>query len=118
MRFRLAVQRRYKGEDGKREADFFSVVCWRGLAEIVKKYLRKGDKCAVIGSIHNRTWKAEDGTNRYSTEIVVDELELLGSRQQRDEPGEEQTEYRPQTGVQQSAFQQGFTQVDDDELPF
>lgn len=124
--FRLAVPRKYKNNEGKYDADFFTVISWRGTADLAKLYLAKGDRCGVVGSLQNRSWTGNDGVNHHVTEVIADEIDFLNSRQDREQsngqPVAEQTgnqEYRPQTGQQQSAFQQGFTPVDDDdELPF
>ena len=53
-RFTIAVSRRFASQDGERETDFFNIVAWRGLAENCNKFLRKGNKTCVIGSIQNR----------------------------------------------------------------
>ena len=76
-RFSIAVGRRFKNAEGEVEADFFNVVAWRGLAETCGKYLHRGSKVAVIGSLQNRTFDAEDGTKRYYTEVIAEEVEFL-----------------------------------------
>ena len=106
-RFSLAVQRRFSNAEGEREADFFNVVVWRAQGENCHKYLKKGSKCAVIGSLQNRSYDANDGTKRTITEIVADEVEFLttkaadGSERQPDK--KEVAELEP---------------IDDDSLPF
>ena len=109
--FRLAVQRRFKGENGEREADFLPVVCWRQTAEFAQRYLVKGRKVAVEGSIQTRSYDAQDGSKRYVTEIIADSVEAVGGR----EDGAQGAQ-RAQQGGQD--HQSGFTEVDDDELPF
>lgn len=106
--FRMAVQRRYKNAEGKYDADFFTVICWRGLADLVKMYLAKGDRCGVIGALQNRSWDDKNGIKRYATEIIADEVEFQGKSGQSDGAPAQAAE--PE--------QSGFTQVDDDELPF
>ena len=100
--FDVAVQRRFKGQDGKREADFLTVVAWRQTADFCNKYLQKGRKVAVEGSIQKRSYKAQDGSTRYVTEIIADSVEALG--------GGQRQEAQPDSN--------GFTEVEDDELPF
>ena len=78
--FRLAVQRRFANQNGVREADFLTIVCWRQTAELCSRYLSKGRKVAVEGSIQTRSYDAQDGTKRYVTEIIADNVEFLGSR--------------------------------------
>ena len=79
-RFSLAVQRKFTNSEGERETDFFNIVAWRNLADNCHKYLKKGSKAAVIGSIQNRSYGAQDGTKRYVTEIVPEEVEFVGSK--------------------------------------
>ena len=68
--FRLAVQRRFTNAQGVREADFFTVVAWRQSADFVNRFLRKGNRVAVEGSIQNRSYDANDGSTRWVTEIM------------------------------------------------
>lgn len=56
------------------------MIAWRGLAESVAKYLEKGSKAGVSGSLQTRTYDANDGSKRYATEIVADEVEFLSQR--------------------------------------
>lgn len=71
--FTVAVARKM----GKDEADFIPVITWRGLADNCAKYLVKGQKVAVCGSIQTRSYDAQDGTKRYVTEVIADEVEFL-----------------------------------------
>ena len=114
--FRIAVQRRFKGANGERETDFLPVVCWRQTAEFVQRYLAKGRKVAVEGSIQTRSYDAQDGTRRYVTEIIAEHVEAVGGR----EEGAQNAQNTQNTQNTQSAqnHQKGFTDVNDDELPF
>ena len=113
--FRLAVQRRFANQQGVREADFFNIVAWRQLAELCARYLSKGRRIAVEGSIQNRSYDAQDGSKRYITEIVADNVEFLSSpqgdrpRADNPPPPPEPSGYAPDADA--------FTDVDD-ELPF
>ena len=78
-KFTLAIQRRFSGADGEKETDFFNIVVWRGLGENCNKYLKKGSKCCVIGELQNRSYEAQDGTKRYVTEVIANEVEFLSS---------------------------------------
>ena len=78
-RFTLAVNRRTAGEGGQREADFISCVAWRGTAEAIAKYLKKGRELAVEGRIQTGSYDAQDGTKRYTTDVVVDNFTFIGS---------------------------------------
>lgn len=114
--FRLAVQRRFKGADGQRETDFISIVAWRQTAELCAKYLAKGRKVAVTGSLQMRSYQAQDGQKRTVAEVVADNVEFLTSARE----AAEQAQSAPQnTRTGQSTHQMGFTEVaDDDDLPF
>lgn len=109
--FSIAVDRRARGENGERQADFFDCVAWRQTAEFVKQYFGKGRKILVEGTLQNREYTARDGTNRKLTEIIVDNVEFADSRQ--DAQG-----IMAQEAPKPAA--QGFTEVEDepDDLPF
>lgn len=77
-RFTIAVNRNYT-IDGERKADFFNVVCWRGLAESVARYVHKGDRIAVTGSIESRTYEDSDG-KKAVIEIIAQDVEFLTDR--------------------------------------
>ena len=106
--FRLAVQRRFKNANGEREADFLQIVCWRQTAEFAQRYLSKGRKVAVEGSIQTRSYDAHDGSKRYVTEIIAGSVEAVGCR----EEGAQSAQKPAQN------HQVGFTEVGEDELPF
>ena len=78
-RFTLAVNRRSTGQNGEREADFINCVAWRGTAEAIAKYLTKGRELAVEGRIQTGSYDAQDGTKRYTTDVVVDNFTFIGS---------------------------------------
>ena len=77
--FRIGVQRRYKNPQGQREADFFNVITWRQTAEFVHQYFVKGDLVAVDGTLQLRSYDAQDGSRRYVTEIIADDIRRLKS---------------------------------------
>ena len=77
-RFSIAVTRRFSsGGDGERQTDFFNVTAWRGLAETVARYTKKGNKVAVCGSIQIRNYEDNAGQKRTSVDVVADEVEFL-----------------------------------------
>ena len=116
--FTVAVQRRFANAQGVREADFIPVVCWRQTAELCSRYLSKGRKVAVEGSIQTRSYDAQDGTKRYVTEIVADSVEFLGSRDEGGRQGGFDAPAAPAPRASAPANNGAFTEVDDDELPF
>ena len=76
-KFTLAVTRRHADAQGNRQADFIPVIAWRQLAENCNKYLAKGKMAGIVGEIQTRSYDAQDGSKRYVTEIVADEVEFL-----------------------------------------
>lgn len=123
--FSIAVNRRFKNANGEQETDFLNVIAWRQLAELCSKYLAKGRKVAIAGSIQTRTYEAKGGSKRTAWDIVADEVEFLSQNQQsstQSAPGAYTTAASKDSGT---AYAQqphndfgGYTQVDDEELPF
>lgn len=75
-RFSVAVNRRRTG-DGEQQTDFFNVTAWRGLAESVARYCKKGNKVAVSGAIQIRQYEDRDGLKRTGVDVIADEVEFL-----------------------------------------
>ncbi len=76
-------ERAYKTSNGTEipeRTEWHNVVLWRGLAEIAEKYVRKGTQVYIEGKIKTRSWADQTGAKRYSTEIIADNMELLGRR--------------------------------------
>lgn len=90
-RFTIAVNRDYKNSEGKKIADFFSIVAWRGLADLCYKYLVKGSKVSVIGTIENRTYENKDKQKVNTYDIVADEVEFLISNNKKGASNEQPT---------------------------
>ena len=114
--FSLATTESWKDRNGERQerTEWHRLVLWRQLAEIAKNYLRKGSKLYVEGKLQTRSWDDQSGQKRYTTEVVVNEMEMLDSREGGggnmggggSDPGPSQPPpYNPQGG-------------DDDDLPF
>lgn len=87
--FTLAVDRNFTNQSGEREADFIRCVSFRKLAEIVGRYLNKGSKVAVEGRIQTGSYDAPDGTRRYTTEVICDNVEFLETRRDQQGAGNE-----------------------------
>ena len=105
----VAVNRRYKSQDGQQQTDFISCVAWRGTAEFIAKYFTKGSKIGVVGSLQTRTYDDQNGNKRYVTEVVCDEAEFVTSKAQN--PGAKAQEAAPD-GLEE------YAPLDDSELPF
>jgi single-strand DNA-binding protein len=78
--FSIAVSRNYTNQNGERETDFINIVAWRRQAENIAKYLDKGSLVGIQGSIRTRSYDGQDGTRRYVTEIIADNVTFLESR--------------------------------------
>lgn len=83
--FTLAVDRDFKGEDGKRATDFIDIVAWRAVAEFVAKYFTKGRMAIVEGRLQLRDWKDKDGNARRSAEVIADNVYFGDSKKEASE---------------------------------
>ena len=79
-RFTVACQRRFKNANGGYDADFIGCVAWRQTADFVHRYFIKGNRIGVTGSIQTRTYDAQDGSRRYVTEVVANNVEFVAPR--------------------------------------
>ena len=104
--FTVAVNRRFKDKAGDNITDFFPVVAWRQLGELCGKYLAKGRKAAITGELQTRAYEAKDGSKRYVTEIVAEEVEFLTPRAGGNDPQAD------------TWAKQGFADIEDEGLPF
>ena len=109
-KFAIAVSRDYASSDGTRETDFFNITVWRGRAENCGRYLKKGNKVAVIGSLQTRSYEDKDGIKRNVTDIIASEVEFLASRSATE--GEEIPQAQPRRERPK------LEPVSDDDLPF
>ena len=112
--FTVAVNRRRSANSNQPEADFFRVSAWRQLGENCQRYLAKGRKVAVVGSVSVSTYTGNDGTTRASLEVMADDVEFLSSRN-------EDAGYAPAAPAQSIPAvpaMNGFEEVDDEDLPF
>lgn len=79
--FSIATNRSYISEgERKEEVDFHRIVAWGKLAELCSQLLKKGNRAFVSGRIQNRSWEGQDGVSRQTTEIVIDDMLVLTSR--------------------------------------
>lgn len=86
-KFRVATNRRWTTPDGEEqtETEWFNVVTWGKLAEICNQYLNKGERVYIEGRLHTRHWTDEDGNHQSATEVVAQEMIMLGSPSQTDD---------------------------------
>ncbi|HZL09177.1 MAG TPA: single-stranded DNA-binding protein [Prolixibacteraceae bacterium] len=114
--FSMATTETYTAKTGEKVSttEWHNIVAWRGLAEVVEKYVKKGSQLYVEGRIRTRTWDDKDGIKRYTTEIYADTLQMLGKRE-----GQHEMAGQPaQTESAQSVNEPDFSQPEEDDLPF
>lgn len=109
-RLTVAVSRRFKNADGETETDFINIVVWRQQAENCQKYLKKGSKVGIVGSMQVRSFEDKSGSKRYITEVIAEEVEFLSTKQFDSVEKEEQKSFKGRKAVVE--------QISDDDLPF
>jgi len=125
--FSIAVNRRFKSENGQQECDFIPIVAWRQQAEFVCRYFRKGQPILICGQIQIRSWTNNNNEKRYTTEVIADEVSFVGPTSTEQKPTAQTptdpyklkgtTAYRPDaySGVNNSQFEEI---PNDGDLPF
>lgn len=115
--FRLATSESYNSKSGERvtQTEWHNIVVWRGLAEVVEKYVKKGSQLYIEGRIRTRAWDDKEGNKRYTTEIVCDNMRMLG--RSGDSTGENNYEQNSQSS-QSTSSAAPTTPEPDDDLPF
>lgn len=116
--FSMATTERYKDKEGNRQekTEWHNIVVWRQLAEICGKYLHKGKQVYIEGKIQTRSYDDRDGNKKYITEIVADQMHMLGSRDDQGGGGASSRGGQPQAGDQsynqstQGGGDQGYNQ--------
>lgn len=85
--FPLATSETYRNKDNQKvtNTEWHNIVIWRGLADVVEKYVKKGSSLYIEGKIRTRSWDDKDGNKRYTTEIVADNMQMLGTKQSNEE---------------------------------
>jgi len=104
-KFSIAVDRKFKNENGEKQTDFFNCVAWKGLAETISKYCKKGSKIFLSGEVQNRSYEDGSGTKKYITEIIANEVEFLDCKKDSNDNEEKQETVKVEP-------------VDDSDLPF
>lgn len=118
--FPLATTESYRDRntgEKRQVTEWHNVVLWRGLAEISEKYLKKGNQVYIEGKLRTRSWQDQEGNTRYTTEVIADNMTMLGGR-----PAEASTESSSSSASNEAAapVSQNITSVrdDSDDLPF
>lgn len=111
--FTVATSETFKDRtsgERKTQTEWHNVVLWRGLAEIAEKYLHKGNQVYIEGKLRTRSWQDKDGNTRYTTEIVGENMTMLGKK--------EEGESNRSTVAAATPSKAPEAQDDDDDLPF
>ena len=125
--FSIATSENYKDrKTGERvtQTEWHNVVLWRGLADVAEKYLKKGDKIYIEGKLRTTTWQDQQGNNRYTTEIVADNLTMLGKSSDKNTTSNESApvaqQSTPNTAIAEEKSKEEFSSPEDgnDDLPF
>lgn len=106
LKMSVAVSRKFTNANGERETDYFNIVAWRSLAENCAKYLSKGKKISVVGSLQNRSYEDNNGNKKQVTEVMAEEIDFLSSV---GEGAQRQQEEQASKSI---------TPIEDDDLPF
>lgn len=93
--FSLATSEKYKDRNGEmhEKTEWHDIVCWRATADVVERFVKKGTQVYIQGKITTRSWEDQNGQKRYTTEIEVANLQLLGGRQDSQSQGQNQGGY-------------------------
>lgn len=125
--FPLATSERYKDRNGEQHenTEWHNIVVWRGNADVVERYVKKGTQIYIEGRLRTRQWTDQTGNKRYTTEIVADNLQLLGRRSDSDMPADSaaQVPTQPQMAKAQAPTPKLADPIDamaddGDDLPF
>lgn len=122
--FTMATSESYKDRttgEKKEVTEWHNIVLWRALAEISQKYLHKGDLVYIEGKLRTRSWE-KDGVTRYTTEVVADNMTMLGSRgssgSSSGDYGARSSEYGARPAEKTSSENYGSSGDNTDDLPF
>ncbi|MBO5277581.1 MAG: single-stranded DNA-binding protein [Clostridia bacterium] len=114
-RFAIAVSRPYSSQDGERQTDFFECTAWRGLAETIARFTKKGNKVAVVGHIQIRNYEDNQGVKRTVVDVIVQDCEFLTPKNNGDSFDDVSEEPRMSAPKKKPTLQ---AMDDDDDTPF
>ena len=92
--FTLAVTRKFKNQNGEYESDFINCIAYKSTAELLNKYVKKGDLLGIEGRIQTRNYEDKDGKRVYVTEVIVDSIDFLQSRKDESKQETENTKQK------------------------
>lgn len=92
--FTLAVTRKFKNQNGEYESDFINCIAYKSTAELLNKYVKKGDLLGIEGRIQTRNYEDKDGKRVYVTEVIVDSIDLLQAKKDESKQETENTKQK------------------------
>lgn len=111
--FNLAVDRKFS-KNGQKEADFFTIVVWGKPAESTANYMKKGSLVGICGRLQTRSYETKDGTRKYVTEVIADEVQFL----ERANSTHDSSNNSKNAHSNNSHYEDDLTPVDDCDIPF
>jgi len=120
--FSLATTETYKGKNGEKvdQTEWHNIVLWRGLAEVAESFLKKGNTIYIEGKLRTRDWTDKDGNKRYTTEVIADNMVMLGGKREQGGESSNGGYQRPEKATQPEPAEQGpdLNAESGDDLPF
>ncbi len=112
VNFPIATTETYKNKQGEKvsQTEWHNIVLWRGLAEVAEQWLKKGSSVYIEGKIRNRKWEDKEGNTRYNTEILGDNMTMLGGKRNDETLSEAKSE--------KASLETTSKNKEDDDLPF
>ncbi len=119
-RFTLATSETYKNKTGEMvtNTEWHNIVAWRQLADVAEKFIKKGKQIYVEGKITNRQYDDKDGNKRYITEVVADNIRLLGRKDENEGSRENGTQRYASEAPAHSVADEAIQPAESDDLPF
>lgn len=122
-RFSIAVNRKFKNENGDYDTDFFNIVAWRGTAEFISNYFGKGKRIAISGRLQTNKYTDKDGNERIGTEIVANDAQIIEKKPSEDNstPEAQTNENKAENSVSGEDVYAKFGQqleIDDEDISF
>ena len=122
-KFTIATSEHYRDKQGEKveTTEWHNVVCFSNTATIAEKYIHKGDQVCIEGKVQTRSYEDKDGNKKYVTEVICNNIELLGTKKSEDRPAEPPAGNYERTGKYDKPDKeqiQDDTPTDEDSLPF
>jgi len=119
--FSIATTDNWKDKDGNKQerTEWHNIVMYRKLAEIAGEYLKKGSPVYIEGKLQTRKWQTKEGQDRHTTEIIVDSMQMLGTKAQNNDAGDSNTQAKQNNApkTQENQANDAFEGMEDD-IPF